>query len=283
MLAAAVFLLRSEWEKLQIRSEHYEAETGKLPEGGTLRVVFFSDLHHYLPAVHDQQKIIHEIEKADPAAVLIGGDLLSVRKQGGSPVETGSVLSLLEKIAQKYPVYYGDGNHEVRFRERRPGEYAEYVEKLLSSGIRYLPDGVLDLCEGVKIFSCSLEKEYYQKLSPGFSKKTPMKEGYFFEKSGLSDSESYNILLVHSPMYLKEAAAAGADLVLSGHMHGGTVRLPGGAGLMTPQFQFFVKECSGEHTLGKTKMIVNRGLGTHSIRIRLNDLPEISVIDIKGK
>ena len=93
-----------------------------------------------------------------------------------------------------------------------------------------------------------------------------------------------NILMMHSPLYLEEAAAWGADLVLSGHFHGGTIRLPlpGRPGLMTPQFQFFVKECSGLHTSenGRTKMIVSRGIGTHSVDIRFNDLPEISIIEM---
>ena len=85
---------------------------------------------------------------------------------------------------------------------------------------------------------------------------------------------------MHSPLYLREAAAWGADLVLAGHFHGGTIRLPFIGGLMTPQFQFLLPECAGRFQEGSTEMIVSRGLGTHSIRIRLNDLPEISCIDI---
>ena len=53
--------------------------------------------------------------------------------------------------------------------------------------------------------------------------------------------ETYRIALIHSPRYLNDAAGAGFDLVLSGHYHGGTIRLPDGSGLMTPQYQFFVK------------------------------------------
>ena len=73
------------------------------------------------------------------------------------------------------------------------------------------------------------------------------------------------------------------EQTLSGHFHGGTIRLPILGGLMTPQLQFFVRECAGEFSEGSTRMIVNRGLGTHSVRIRLNDRPEISVIDVIPK
>ena len=81
------------------------------------------------------------------------------------------------------------------------------------------------------------------------------------------------------------AAAWGADLVLSGHFHGGTIRLPGGVGLMTPQFQFFRREVVGRHeakapakTAGPARactMLVSAGLGTHSINLRINNRPEI--------
>ena len=107
-----------------------------------------------------------------------------------------------------------------------------------------------------------------------------MPDQYLEQHLGRPDPACFNVLLLHSPMYLKEAADWGADLVLSGHFHGGTIRLPFLGGLMTPQFQFFVPECAGVFHSGAATMIVNRGLGTHSVNIRLNDLPEISVIDL---
>lgn len=282
MILAAFFLLRSEWEKVQLKKEYYTIPTKKLKAGESFRILFFSDLHHYLPAVHRMDQILSAIESEKPDAVIAGGDLLCVSKKAGVPTDTGTALKLLKSLSEKYPVFYGEGNHEARFREIAPSEYKAYREELSSYGVHYLTDAAETMADHVRVTGVNLDEIYYKKLSPGFSKKTPMDPGFFDKLSGLWDSESYNIFLMHSPLYLSEARAAGADLVLSGHMHGGTIRLPGGRGLMTPQYQFFVKECSGLHRDGDAAMVVTRGLGTHSIRIRLNDLPELSVITVQG-
>lgn len=127
-----------------------------------------------------------------------------------------------------------------------------------------------------------LDASYYKPLKPGFGRKKKLPSGELERLLGTAQTDAFQILMLHSPMYLKEAAAWGADLVLSGHFHGGTVRLPLLGGVMTPQYQFFVRECAGLHYAGTHAMIVSRGLGTHSIRVRINNLPELSCIDICG-
>jgi predicted MPP superfamily phosphohydrolase len=72
-------------------------------------------------------------------------------------------------------------------------------------------------------------------------------------------------------------------LTLSGHFHGGTIRLPYLGGVMTPQYQFFLPYCAGEFRSDGKDMIVSRGLGTHSINIRLNNKPQVVVVDLKRK
>ena len=88
------------------------------------------------------------------------------------------------------------------------------------------------------------------------------------------------ILLAHSPLYFDAYAKWGADLTLSGHFHGGTIRLPGLGGVMTPQYQFFLPWCAGIFEKQGHYMAVSRGLGTHSINIRLNNRPQLLVIRI---
>ena len=102
-----------------------------------------------------------------------------------------------------------------------------------------------------------------------------MPEGYLQRKLGNTDPGRFQILLMHSPLYFAEARQWGADLTLSGHFHGGTIRIPGVGGLMTPQYQFFLPWCAGSFVEGQQAMAVGRGLGTHSINIRLNDLPQL--------
>ena len=93
------------------------------------------------------------------------------------------------------------------------------------------------------ISGVDLGKRYYRKLF--FEKPEPLPKTYFQNRLGKADESRFQILLLHSPMYFKEAAAWGADLTLSGHFHGGTIRIPVLGGVMTPQYQFFLPWCAG--------------------------------------
>ena len=289
---AAVFavivllLIRSEWEKRQLCVETYRIGTGKLRTG--VRFIFLSDLHD-AQFGKENARLLQQIEGKKPDAVLIGGDLIICSKHSQNPPRTSTALHLLQKLREKYPVYYAEGNHEARMAGRFPDSYKIYMDHLTQLGVSYMRSEhevfdteklVEDAADDLNIYSVSLEERFFRALSPGFGKKEEMEADYLQQKLGTPSHSQFNILLMHSPLYLKEAAAWGADLVLSGHFHGGTIRIPKIGGMMTPQFQFLIRECAGRFRQSGTEMIVNRGLGTHSIRIRLNDLPEISCIDI---
>ena len=286
-LAVIVLLLaRSEWEKRQLRVEAYRVKTGKLRRGA--RIVFLSDLHD-VQFGEKNARLLQAIDGTAPDAVLIGGDLITCGKRTPNPPRTSVALQLLQELCGRYPVYYAEGNHEARMARRFPDAYQMYLDHLVQLGVSYLRNErdvfdteelVEDSADDLNIYAVSLAQRFFRALPPGFGKKEAMESGYLARKLGEPDRTRFNILLLHTPLYLKEAAAWGADLVLSGHFHGGTIFLPKLGGLMTPQYQFFVRECAGRFRQGSTDMIVNRGLGTHSIRIRLNDLPEISCIDI---
>ena len=94
------------------------------------------------------------------------------------------------------------------------------------------------------------------------------------------ESDAFQILLAHNPVYFKQYAAWGADLTLSGHLHGGIIRLPLIGGVITPQAKLFPRYHAGKYQIGKKTLIVSRGLGTHTIPIRFNNKPELSVIHL---
>lgn len=336
-LVAASLLLRSFWERRQLRVEHYRIPAALQTP---CRIVFLSDLHSEQFGA-DNARLIQAVRALSPDLLLIGGDMITCGRKTSRPPRTGICVHLLEALSHEAPIIYAEGNHEVRFGTRFPENYAMFVQHLDQiPGLTYLHNAAVTMeaeqkgwhkaakksagkavaqqsalqasaaKEGssesaprkqITCFGVSVEQAYYDALPPGLGRKKPMPASYLAEKLGktagrgqvgtdavqkaqrngvAASAGAYRILLLHSPLYLKEVAAFGADLVLSGHFHGGTIRLPLLGGLMTPQYQFFVKECSGLFQEGETKMIVSRGLGTHSIRIRLNDLPEISCIDL---
>ncbi len=98
------------------------------------------------------------------------------------------------------------------------------------------------------------------------------------------DSEKFNILLAHNPLFIEEYSEWGADLVLSGHMHGGIVRIPIiGIGIVSPEDGYFPKYDAGKFKVNETTMIVNRGIGISSSELRIFNKPEISLITLKSK
>ena len=87
----------------------------------------------------------------------------------------------------------------------------------------------------------------------------------------------YSVLLAHRPELIETYAAYGADLVLSGHAHGGQVRLPFIGALYAPGQGFLPEYDSGLYTVGETDMIVSRGLGNSLIPLRVNNRPELVI------
>lgn len=271
-LIGAGLLARSSYERSCLQTDEFVIETPKIRRAYTF--VFLSDLHDNQFG-KQQEILLDAIACAKPDAIFIGGDMMVAKGHADLTVS----LQLLQELTEKYPVYYGNGNHESRM-DRERGVYGNlydiYIKKMEEMGVIYLLDRSASFSPDIRISGLDLESRFYQKFS-----NEEMTKDYLEERLGASDPQKFEILLAHSPLYQKAYAQWGADLTLSGHFHGGTIRIPGLGGVMTPQFQFFRKCCGGLLQDGKTSMIVSRGLGTHSINIRLNNKPELVVIRLR--
>lgn len=270
-------LARSEYEKRHFAVETVEIVSGKLAADKT--VVFLSDLHNNEFGA-DNKRLVEAIRGLRPDAVLAGGDMMVTR--GGKDIKVP--LRLLEQLAGEYPVFYGNGNHENRMiwdRDTYGGLYEKYRSALKAMGVIYLEDSTVGLGQDILISGVDLDRTFYEKAL--FRKVEPMPEKYLERKLGKSvgDNGKFRILLAHSPLYFEDYAKWGADLTLSGHFHGGTIRIPGLGGVMTPQYQFFLPWCAGDFEYEGKRMVVSRGLGTHSINIRLNNRPQLVAVMLK--
>ncbi len=295
-LALTALLLKkyTDYEKNQLVTENYTiaAEGLKKP----CRILFLSDLHEKsFGTKAGEDRLFASIRAAKPELILLGGDLIVSGKRRPFPFSllqpadksdlVDRTCAFLKRLQIEYPVYMALGNHETRLRlkaERGNRAAAAKWQKLRRAmeGITLLDRETALLPEwGISITGVTLPMLCYHKLL--FRKKHFLSEKCFRRCGGAFPREkSFRICLLHTPLYYREAIDYGADLVLSGHYHGGTIRLPGLGGLMTPQFQFFVKECAGLHRYGRGQVLVNRGLGTHSVNLRLNDRPELSLITL---
>lgn len=272
--------LRSGYERSHLVTDCYELYTDKLGrdfDGYTIGVL--ADLHGN-ELGKDHKDLLDALDRAAPDMILIAGDMITAREN--KPVDTASLEVLLRSIQKKYPVYYGNGNHEQRMMGRQ--EFHEWLEGL---GICHLQDQILVASEkpgGGKIFvgSVDIDQKYYRKKG----KPLVMEPEYLTERLGVSQEQGFQLLIAHNPLFFDAYAAWGADLTVSGHFHGGTIRIPYFGGVMTPQYQFFYPHTRGLYLKrrkdgSQAAMAVTGGLGTHSINIRLNNPSQLLVIRLK--
>lgn len=269
VLVGAALVGISESEKNNPEFANYEID-GKGKIDRDIRLVFLSDLHEKEFGERNC-RLIKMIDEAHPDIVLIGGDMVVGFKNNKKHEHRTSVaLQLCRDLAGKYPVYYANGNHEMRLNMKA------FREALDDFKVTCLSNETVRLCDTLAITGLDLDEAQYAPVKPSEPTEEEIKS-----KIGKLPQECFNILLAHSPLFLDSYAKTGADLVLAGHFHGGTIRIGKDVGLMTPQYQFFSRKVVGMSQKEGCFMIVSAGLGTHSINIRINDRPQVVVVDIK--
>lgn len=292
-----LFMLISRYERNLLETEYYVVKSDKISQ--RVHFVFLSDLHEKSFGM-DNERLLDALSRLDPQPdfVLTGGDFITSQKYHGIHKRGRDFVStscrLLDKLKKRYRVYFAFGNHEERLREKiiletAGGEHGDAVwkyrelEKSLE-GIHVLDQSSAFLPEAnVLISGVTLPLIYYRSLFLRKKKKLSRRAllHYTGDLKQQAPDHCFRLVLLHSPFYYREAIDYGADLVLCGHVHGGTIRIPGLGALMTPQYRFFFRECAGMFRYHGGTAIVNRGLGTHSVNIRINDHPEISVITLE--
>ena len=185
-----------------------------------VKAVVLADLHNKRYG-KENERLLQAIDEIRPDMILIAGDILTAKPKAS--LETA--VDLLTKLAGKYPIYYGNGNHEHRLKlyPENYGDMAErYEEALQKIGIRRLVNEHTVLEEsGICIYGSEIDKLYYKRFGI-----QPMDSEYLKSLLGQPSAEKYTILIAHNPDYFPKYADWGADLVLAGHVHGGMVRVP---------------------------------------------------------
>ena len=241
------------------------------------KIIFLSDLHNRMYG-EENERLLESIRNQHPDLILIGGDML-VRKDGNSYDKTVHFLAKLPGIC---PVYCANGNHEQKLKElpdKYEQSYEEYKKALTASGIHMLENAseTVKLDEvPVKLSGLEIPLGAYARFG---KKELSLKE--ITDRIG-EHGDDYQILLAHHPGYMKEYLAYGADLILGGHYHGCVVQLPGIGGVFSPNFTLFPKYSGGIYQEGEQTAVVSRGLGTHSVPLRLWNWPELIVLELSG-
>ncbi len=248
--------------------------------------VYFSDLHGASYG-HDNHKLIEKISAINPDAIIIGGDMIvgSKKEYKSDSKENLAAAALINKLCEKYPVYYGFGNHETRTKQNSKfrvdfNSYIYGIENknlhILCNKHEYVTYKGTRFC----IYGFESDISYYSK-----KKLKPMDDKYVEKCLGESPEHKHSIPLVisHNPDSFEACAKWGAEYVFSGHNHGGFIRLPFIGGVIASNYRFFPKYSAGIYKSkdNNSTMLLSKGLGTHTIKFRLFNKPEIMVITFK--
>lgn len=240
------------------------ASSQRLPEPFRgFRIAQISDLHN-TEFGDENSDLLSMLSGCKPDIIVITGDLVDSRR-----TDIPVALAFAEQAVRIAPVYYVSGNHEARI-----AEYAAMKSSLQELGVMVLEDASVTIWRD----NASITLIGIQEADRNDPKRPSMSELLDRLQEG---TEGYRVLLCHRPEFFQTYVDAGIDLVFAGHAHGGQFRLPGLGGLLAPDQGFFPKYDSGAFTENRTTMVVSRGLGNSRFPLRINNPPEIVLVNLK--
>ncbi|MBZ4663339.1 MAG: metallophosphoesterase [Caloramator sp.] len=276
-LLIIIIFIKIYFDNNSIQVSYYTVKSNKIPASMKgFKILQLSDLHSR-EFGNNNSKIIEKINSENPDIIVMTGDMIN-KKDTNYEV----FFNLANHISKNFDTYYIFGNHEqnLNYEQRKI-----LKDKLNEFGIKVLDNEKVTIKKGndsINIYGLWFHLRYYKDLNMQTTKDLFFGEKQIKAILGDLDTNSYNILLTHNPLYADTYSNWGADLILCGHIHGGMIRIPFVGGLLSPERSFFPKYDSGKYQVNGKILIVNRGLGYGDFKIRLFNPPEISVITLSN-
>lgn len=247
----------------------YTLKTDMLDAGSSVDIVLISDLHSTIHGA-DQQPLIEKVRRQNPDLILLSGDIAD------DDVPIKGTQMLLSGICDIAPIYYVTGNHEYW-----SSDVQSIKDEIRSFGVTILSDNYEQIeVNGNKIIVAGIEdpdKGRYD--ASGYDQSQAMEEAF----RELDRIDIYKILIAHRPENIESYCRYSFDLVLSGHAHGGQVRIPFLLnGLGAPNQGLFPEYAGGLYEHGSLVHIVSRGLSINSRLPRVFNPPELVTISVKS-
>lgn len=259
-----IFTVWMIWGNVAVTVSDYKVESDELPKAfDGFRICQVSDLHND-ELGKGNRRILDKLEASAPDIIVLTGDLVDRKR-----TDIDVAVDFAEKATEIAPTYYVNGNHEASI----PEDYAALREKLIAVGVVVLENECVTIERGGE--SINLIGINDQSF------------GYIHSNDELcemrGDEGDLSILLAHRPTEFYQYATCGFDLVLSGHLHGGQLRLPFFGGLYAPSYGFFPEYDGGMYEREDSVLIVSRGVGNSSFPIRFNNPREIALVELVKK
>lgn len=240
---------------------NYEIINSKIPVSfNGFKIIQISDYHNTTNEMLNKS-VKEQIKDIKPNLIMITGDLID-----STYTNVNQAISLIDSIKEVAPIYFVTGNHETWSEQ-----YHDLYKELIKREVNVLNN------EKESIY----QKDDYINILGVEDSETiiDLRENL---KGVEKDKDIFKILLSHRPEHFEEYVKLDLDLVLTGHAHGGQIRILN-QGLVAPNQGVFPKYTSGVITKDNTTMIISRGIGNSVIPIRINNHPELVVITLKNK
>ncbi len=246
------------------------------PKFNGYKILHLSDLHSKSFG-YKNINLVNKINKISPDIIVMTGDMVNC-----NDTNFDNFFNLVKLISSKYEIYYIVGNHEQSMKDENRDVIIDYLK---ANGVKVLDNEKVSLekdGESINLYGAWCNLRYYS------SRKSKERYDFTLEimnkimKDSPLEEDKFNILLAHNPNYIEAYSKWGADLTLSGHIHGGMVRLPFLGGIFSPDTLFFPKYSAGLYDVNGKKLIVSRGLGRGVRGFRFFNRPEINVITLEN-
>lgn len=270
LVLAAVCVLLAGWlirGNRMLTVSHITVADPELPEAfHGFRIAHISDLHN-AEFGKGNRELLAVLEGLQPDIIVITGDLIDYRK-----TDVDIALEFAREAVKLAPCYFATGNHEAA-----ASEYPGLEEGLRRAGVTVLRSQAAVLQrDGQQLRLVGAED--YGFFGPGDGE---TRVAGMLEALTPALEPGYNIVLYHRPELAGRLAEWDADLILSGHAHGGQIRLPWIGGLYAPDQGAFPVYDSGLYDLGDRFLVVSRGLGNSLFPLRINNPPEVVLITLE--
>ncbi len=255
------------WSNTALETTEYMISSNKLPEDFSgFRIAHVSDLHN-TQIGKNNDNLLSVLEDAQPNIIVITGDLIDSRR-----TDFDVSLEFARCAVEIAPCYFVSGNHEARLPD-----YNDLQKQLTEIGVVVLDNDVISITYN------DAEISLIGLTDPSFKAVSPNEEELLVAET-LSKAETntatFRLLLSHRPEFFPLYVQFGFDLVLSGHVHGGQFRLPIVGGVFAPSQGLFPKYDAGLFQENDTNMIISRGIGNSLFPIRINNRPEVVIVEL---
>lgn len=256
------------WANTALEVTEITVTSGELPEAFSgFRIAHISDLHN-AEFGEGNGELLALLRAEAPDIIAITGDLVDSRN-----TDLDVALEFAREAVKIAPCYYATGNHEAQI-----GAFEAFAQQLRAIGVTVLRGEAVTLKrDGQQLRVTGVDDYSFFPSPSGIGEESVAQ---MMAQLDPISKEGYDILLFHRPELAPRLRESGIELILSGHAHGGQVRIPFLGGLIAPDQGWFPEYDAGLYSFGQMDLIVSRGLGNSIIPLRVNNRPEVVMITL---